>query len=540
LHNHPDNNMIQIQKKPFGDVPQFSLRDKAYTLENERLREFSKYQVSLNSFKEVIEDRKRFPVDRQLLVKTLIAQYENYGISNAENQQLIRSLESENTFTVITAHQPSLFTGPLYFVYKILSTVHLSRVLAKEYPEYSFVPVFVSGGEDHDFEEINHLQLFNQKVTWENDESGPVGKMDTSSLSTALEAMKSILGEQPAAKDLFEKLSKHYASGRSFGQATLSFVNELFEQYGLIVFNMDNKALKSAFVPVIKKEIFEQASAPLVNETQDKLSAAGFKSQAHAREINFFYMKKGMRERIVFENNKYKVLNTTLEFSKAELDDYIDKNPDHFSPNVVTRPLYQETILPNLAYIGGGGELAYWLERKSQFEAFGVFYPMLIRRNSVLWVDAGSKKKIEKFGLELENFFGEKDSIVKSFVNLQATSEFDFSNQIEGIASQIDKLISEGKQVDLTLGKALEAEKTRLMKSVDQMTNRIVRAEKQKHDVAIKQIEKLKTKLFPKNGLQERVDNFIPFYLKHGDTFFDTLLKELNPLEKDMVIVFES
>ena len=453
---------------------------------------------------------------------------------------LIKSFESDNTFSVITAHQPSLFTGPLYFVYKILSTIHLSRILKNEYPESNFVPVFVSGGEDHDFDEINHLQLFNQTVSWENDESGPVGKMNTSGLSEVLNKMKEILGEQPAAQDLHSLLTKHYGQSKPYGQATLSFVNELFAKYGLIVFNMDNKALKTAFIPSIKKEIFEQASATLVNQTQDQLAEAGFKSQAHARDINFFYMKKGIRERIVFENDMYSVLNSDIQFSKSELDQYIDENPDHFSPNVVTRPLYQETILPNLAYIGGGGELAYWLERKTQFEAFGIFYPMLIRRNSVLWVDAGSQKRMDKLGLNLDDFFGNKDAIVKSFVNLQATSELDFSEQIDGVAKHVDQLIEQGKQVDASLGKALEAEKTRLMKSLDQMSNRIVRAEKQKHDVSIKQIEKLKSKLFPKNGLQERVDNFIPFYLKHGETLFDTLLAALNPLEKDMVIVIES
>jgi len=532
--------MIQIQKKDFGAIPQFSVRDKAYTLEDQRLDKFSKYTASLESFETVIADRKKFPVNRPLLVHALLNQYKAYGMGEEKTLQVIKSLESENTFSVVTAHQPSLFTGPLYFVYKILSTIHLSRVLQKTYPTYNFVPVFISGGEDHDFDEINHLQLFNQTVSWENDEAGPVGKMNTSSLIPTLAKMEEILGEQSSAKKFHALLTKHYGQSNSYGQAALTFVNELFEQYGLIVFNMDNRLLKEAFIPVIKAEIFEERSAPLVNETQEKLAEVGFKSQAHARDINFFYMTKGVRERIVFEDGKYKVLNTALEFSKEALETYIEEHPDHFSPNVVTRPLYQETILPNLAYIGGGGELAYWLERKSQFEAFNTFYPMLIRRNSVLWVDNGSRKKIEKLGLSVDDFFGDKDGIVKSFVTLHSTAELDFSDQKARIKQEVDQLIEQGKQIDPTLGKSLEAEKTRLTKSVDQMASRIVRAEKQKHDVGIKQIEKLKTKLFPKNGLQERVDNFIPFYLKHGDTFFETLLAELNPLEKDMVIFIEA
>ena len=530
---------MQIIKRSFQEVPQFSERDRAYTLGDQSLRNFYAYQVDLDTFEQVIDDRKKMKVNRELLVTTLKAQLARYVTKAADTEKLVESLLNENTFTVITAHQPSLFTGPLYFIYKIISTIRLSRELKSAYPAYNFVPVFISGGEDHDFEEINHLNIFGKTLKWENDASGPTGKMETDTLQKVLGELGAILGESDAAKKVYEQIKLHYGSGKNYGRATLSFVNDLFGKYGLVVASMDESDFKRAFIPAIKKEIFEQLSASKVQETQEALSDAGFKSQAHAREINFFYMEKGIRERIVEENGSYQVLNTALSFSKTELEKLIEDHPEKFSPNVVMRPLYQETIMPNLAYIGGGGELAYWLERKSQFQTFDVFYPMLIRRNSVLWVDKGNQKKINKLGLSIIDFFDRKDRIIKKFVSEQAETELDFSSQLSAIEKPIDEIIALAKKVDPTLAKSSEAEKVRLLKQVDQMTSRIKRAEKQKHEVGNNQIEKIKEKLFPNNGLQERVDNFIPFYLKHGDKYFDVLLEHLNPLEKEMVIVVE-
>lgn len=532
--------MVEIIKKSFADVPQFSARDKAYTLGDEQLKPFYKYPVKIESFARAIADRKRFPVDRELLVSTLRNQYANYQNTGTESEKQIGKLGLENTFTVITAHQPVLFTGPLYFIYKIASAINLSQQLNSFYPDYHFIPVFISGGEDHDFEEMNHVNIFNRNLEWQNEEKGPVGKMNTDSLTEVIEELKEMLGEGHHAGKLRELINRNFKSGNSYGPSMLSFVNELFEEYGLLVLNMDDPGLKKAFAPIIKREIFERISQPLVSESQERLKSLGFKAQAHAREINFFYMEKGLRERIVFKNGQYSVLNTKLVFSREELEKRIDECPENFSPNVIMRPVFQETIVPNLAYIGGGGELAYWLERMSQFEAFGTFFPMLIRRNSALWITKAFFKKIEKLELSIDQFFDENDQIVKDYVKQNSSEDLDFNRQLKDLRDGFTSIINTGSAVDPTLGKAFEALKKRHMKEIEQMIGRILRAKKQKHELEIKQIGKLKDKLFPKNGLQERVDNFIPMYLNHGKQLFEILLENLNPLDSEMLIMVEN
>ncbi|MEM6317749.1 MAG: bacillithiol biosynthesis cysteine-adding enzyme BshC [Bacteroidota bacterium] len=523
----------------FSDVPQFSYKDVAYTTEKPELRPFYAYEPSMEGFAKAIADRKQYPVDRTTLVEVLEAQYADLSEAKLVNGN-IQSLRQANTFTVITAHQPSLFTGPLYYIYKIISTIHLCQKLAKTYPDYQFVPVFVTGGEDHDFEEVNYVNLFGRKVTWENDLSGSVGMMPTESLRPTLDQLQEILGtNSERAVEIFELIERVYTQNKMYSKATVELVHELFKTYGLVVANMNHSKLKRLFIPHIKEEIFEQPSQALVQATADKLNEVDFKLQAFPREINFFYLRENLRERIVFEDGVYKVLNTNYTFTKEELSAEIDAHPEFFSPNVVMRPIYQEAIMPNLAYVGGGGELAYWLERKAQFTHFKVFYPMLIRRNSVMWLDKGATKKMRKLDLHVEDLFQDTDAIIRHFVENQTTAALEINEEKAAINRAFDQFAQKGKQLDPTLAKAILAEKTKVLKTLGQLEGRLLRSEKQKHEVAVNQIGKIKESLFPNNGLQERYDNFLGLYIKYGRDFFDFLLEHLNPLEKKMLVVID-
>ncbi|MEM9918155.1 MAG: bacillithiol biosynthesis cysteine-adding enzyme BshC [Bacteroidota bacterium] len=529
---------MKIHRIPFDQIPQLSKRDVAYNDGTDTLKGFYKYDVTLEAFAEVMADKKQSPINRSVLVEVLQEQYERFHAAELTQKQ-IHSLADENTFTIVTAHQPSLFTGPLYFVYKIMSAINLSRRLKAQYPEQHFVPVFVTGGEDHDFEEINHLHLFNKTIEWQNEEQGAVGMMKTASLSGVLEQLKEILGQSENATTIYQLIHDAHTKHSRYCDAVIAMVHALFGQEGLLVLNMNHPKLKRIFLPIIKEELVHQPSLALVTQEVEKLVQVGFKQQAMAREINFFYLKDQMRERIVQEDGLYKVLNTDLQFSEAEMLEELEKHPEHFSPNVVTRPLFQEYILPNLAYIGGGGELAYWMERQPQFQHFGINFPMLIRRNSVLWIDKGSTKKLRKFEITIPEFFEDTDAIIRAFVQKNASEELDFTSENTQFKAVYDQLANTAKKIDPTLSKAILAEQSKAFKSLEQLESRIVRAEKQKHEVALNQIRKLKDRFFPNNSLQERHDNFLEFYLKYGSTFFELLLKELDPLAKGFVVVVD-
>lgn len=533
-----ENQTMEIYCKPFAEIDQLSGFDKAYAAADAALRPFYKYDVNLDSFQTIIDTKKANPIDRQTLVEVLREQYADIE-TNEKVRQNIEALLDENTFTVITAHQPSLFTGPLYFIYKTITALNLAESLNKKYPNHHIVPIFLIGGEDHDFEEINHLNLFNKTITWENDENGATGMMQTATLEPVLTEVKDILGTSENAQKIYAILEKCFTQYSTYGKAMFALTNELFKEFGLVVIAPNHAKLKRLFVPMIKDELQNQASKPLVEAEIAKKEAAGFSGQAFVREINLFYLMPNLRERIVLENGRYKVLNTEYEFTPAAMMTEVENHPERFSPNVILRPVYQEAILPNLAYIGGGGELSYWTERQPQFEHFKVPFPMLVRRNSVLWVDKGSSKKLNKLGLTIDDLFGDVEVLIKRYVRENTDEELSLKEAKIAVNQAFDQILAKATAIDATLKKTVLGERTKQINAINMLEGRLLKAEKRNHDIAVNQIRNLKDKLFANNGLQERYDNFLPFYLKHGDSFIQTLKDNLEPLNRDFVVIFE-
>ena len=293
----------------------------------------------------------------------------------------------------------------------------------------------------------------------------------------------------------------------------------------------------------MKQEILEQPSKALVEKTQSELEALGYKSQAFAREINLFYLTENGRDRIVFDNNTYTTITTDNNMSKIwtkeEILNELESTPQYFSPNVVLRPLFQEVVLPNLAYIGGGGELAYWLERKTQFEYFKVNFPMLVRRNSVLWLDKGSRDKMGKLDIQLLDLVQDTDILIKQYLSRVVEASMSMEAEKKEIEATFAKILNKALSIDPTLEKSVLSEKTKHLQGIDIIEAKLLKAEKHKHETSINQIKALAQKLFPGGGLQERVDNFLPYYIKQGDDFFTILLDNLNPLEQGLIVISE-
>ena len=348
---------MQIDRIPFPDVPQFSKKDVAYATADARLRPFYKYPVSLAAFADVMRDKAGDNTDRRLLVETLTAQYRQLPNNKAALSR-VQSLGDEGTYTVITAHQPSLFTGPLYFIYKICSAINLARQLNEAYPDNTILPVFIMGGEDHDFEEINHTRLHAKIIEWANNEGGSVAAMSAKQLPGAIEQLRGVIGEDALrydpAKSMFELIESTYTKYDTYGEATVAFVHALFGNTELLIADMSHPGFKKAFQPIMERELFEQVSQPLIEKAQGALTEAGFSGQVHARDINLFYLTKGRRDRIVLEGDYYSIIDTDVRFTAEEIRRELNDHPERFSPNVVMRPLFQEKIFPNLAYIGGG------------------------------------------------------------------------------------------------------------------------------------------------------------------------------------------
>lgn len=490
----------------------------------------------LESFKEIIKER-NFNGSRAVLVKALEAQYQNIPTQSALLKTNIASLNATQTFTITTGHQLNIFTGPLYFIFKIISAINLAKDLKKSFPEQNFVPVYWMATEDHDFEEINHTYIGGKKISWKNNSSGATGRMLTKSISNALNEYKGILGISPNAEKLSQMVYQAYAENELLADATRFLANELFGAYGLIIIDADDAKLKKEFAQIIEQDIIQQNSFKHITESSEQLSKIDIHAQVNPREINFFYLDDKLRERIVFGNEKYQVLNTEISFSEEELKKEIKMYPERFSPNVVMRPLYQEVILPNLAYIGGGGELAYWLQLKANFDFYKVDFPLLVLRNSAMIADEKTEAKLKKLNLAFVDAFEETEALKKKYVQLHTQHELNLNTEWSILKSVFESLKIRTKKIDPTLAPSAEAVEVRLKKAIDSLEKKLMRAEKRNFSEAISAIEKIKQELFPSGGLQERKENFGLFYVKYGDELITNLIKYFDPLAFQFTIL---
>ncbi|HEX2533665.1 MAG TPA: bacillithiol biosynthesis BshC, partial [Chitinophagaceae bacterium] len=296
-----------------------------------------------------IQRKQEQSIDRDLLYTALTRQYE--GLSEQEAVTgAITALKEATTFTVCTAHQPNLATGPLYFIYKILHAVQLARQLAATFPNYRFVPVYYMGCEDADLDELNHFFVEGKKYVWETGQTGAVGRMTVDAqLSGLLAELEQQLSVYPFGRESMALLRRCYreranenGDRQTILRATLELVHELFGRYGLVVLVPDTDALKRTMIPVFREELLQQQSAGMVAGTSSRLNER-YKVQAHARDINLFYLKDNIRERIEKEGAEFRVVHTEIRFTQEELLQELDNHPDRFSPNVILRGLYQET-----------------------------------------------------------------------------------------------------------------------------------------------------------------------------------------------------
>jgi bacillithiol biosynthesis cysteine-adding enzyme BshC len=523
-------------KIPYKETGFFSKLMIDYLEENKELKPFYNEVASIDSFQKTIERRKKFPLDRIVLSKSLEQQNVGFNVSDKTNQN-IQNLKSDNCFTVTTGHQLNLFTGPLYFLYKIVSVINLAKELKGKYPKNDFVPIYWMATEDHDFEEVNHFKLFKKRYQLSNTKKGAVGHLKLEDVDELLLELKEDLGDRDGVDDILSLFSKFYRSSNTYAQAIKGIVNELFGHYGLVVIDGDDIELKRLFIEEFKGELINRTNHQIINSTSEKLKELGFKPQVTPREINIFYLIENLRERIVFEGGIYNVINTDIQFSEAEILQELEIHPERFSPNAPMRCMYQEKILPNLAYIGGGGELAYWFQLKDMFEANNIFFPVLILRNSVLFVDKGSSKKIFKLGLEIADLFTETEILIKNYLKNGSEITLELDEQEKAITIIFNDVVAKAESVDTSLSPLVKSELQKSLKSLKNIEGRLIKSEKKKEAVSVNQIQNIKEKLFPNDSLQERHDNVTSLLLSLGIGMIDELMDQLDPLSKEFTIL---
>ncbi len=556
--------MYQKTSIDFAQTNQFDQIFLDYIAQKDDLKEFYGLFPTIENFKiqidkylqEAEKTDKNLAFDRDNLAKTLHAQYATLA-TDAKKQNISFELDKKvsqnidlipnnHTFFITTGHQLNIFSGQMYFIFKIITAIKTVEILKKSYPDYNFIPVYWLASEDHDFEEIASFSLFGKEYTWESEQKGAVGRMNTLGIEKILnELPKEILEKVPFFADAY-KLP-------TLAQATTYFVNALFGAYGLVCLDADNEILKKNFVKIAKDELKYPNTEIKINETSKKLTSKNYKTQITPRPINLFYLDnkansdKNLRERIVRDEkdtNKWHVLNTSITFDETQLEELIKQNPEKISPNVALRPVYQQILLPNLAYIGGPGELAYWLQLKEMFDFHQkntdnrAIFPILMPRNFALIVTAAHQKKLDKLGLLVADMFENEVSLKKKYLEKNTDGIFSMTDEYKEITEIFKNLTSKTGKIDKTLESSVLAEEQKMLKSLENLEKRTQKAQERTQETQILQVLTLKEKFFPNGSLQERTENFLNFYLNNPN-FIADLMELFEPFDNEFNVLTE-
>lgn len=462
--------------------------------------------------------------NRSVLVTALKEQYAKLNLNAPAVDENIQKLADQYTFTVCTGHQLNLFTGPLFFIYKILHTVKLSQTLNEHFDDMHCVPVYWMASEDHDSAEIDHLHINKVKLKWNTDQTGAVGDFETNELDAVISLIRELLPNTSEASQLVALFTRAYRKGSVLADATQTLVHELFKQYGLIVLNPQSRALKSLFKPIIERELLHSFSKKAVDDTSIHLRNMGFSTQVNGREINLFFVDKHSRQRIVRDGEDFLLADTKRRFTREEMQRILDEAPEHFSPNVVLRPIYQECILPNLAYIGGGGELSYALQLKAAFDSVSVPFPLFILRHSLFWATAKDRSKMNALGAQMIDFTTSKDATINGAIRRVSDIDIDFSPQRALLTEQFVALKDIALKTDKSFLGAVLAQEKKQIKGLDTLEKRLLKAQRRKLADQVQRISEIYDHFYPMGVQHERFENFSALYAQMGDAFFDRIL----------------
>jgi bacillithiol biosynthesis cysteine-adding enzyme BshC len=533
--------MQLYQSVSLGELKFQSQLLKDYFKGDRKLSPYYSFSPSLEGLKMAAAKRKFTPEHRLVLTEVLETQYAGLDTTGPVMDN-INKLKEEHTFTLTTGHQLCVYTGPAYFIYKIASVINLVKQIRKVEPSMNFVPVFWLASEDHDFEEISEVNFYGKSWKWQDADPRagqvPVGLISPEAIAAWGEEMKQYFRNDKNAEGILDIFITAYRSNQTLSAATRQIVHELFKDSGLVVIDGNDKRLKKLFQPVLVDEIEYEHSFVEVVKTSEALHAIGYSTPVTPRRTHLFYLsEENLRQRIDKNRTTYIIHGTEIRWGHPQIIKAIRERPECFSPNVVLRPLYQETVLPNIAYIGGPAEVAYWLQLKGMFTKYKTDFPCLLQRSSFAVLPSAVIEKSARYEFTFPDYLDlETDEIINKFIKKDSPEDLSFEKENALIETLVKELRVRAGKIDQQLQTQVSVEEHNLRESIQRLQGKFTKAMKQKSDVDIKVFQKIKGILFPENNLQERYINFLGSFATLKDPIAE-LIELADPLANEMKIL---
>lgn len=503
---------------------------------------------SLESVSSQVDRARKSSEHRKILCEVLLEQNRNFGASERAIEA-VESLRDENTFCVVTGQQVGILGGPLYTLYKMFTAIKLANHLNASFPQRKFLPLFWLEGEDHDFAEVNSVTLLNHEnlpTTIEylldgkplDKNIGAVGELVfDNGLESYFSQIEKTLPPSEFRSHLMQMLRASYTQGRTFNQAFAHWLSSVLSNLEksqpslppVVFISSNDKRLKQMLKPVFQKELQEYPRTSQLVIDQSALLEKEYHAQIKPKAINLFLFYKDGRFLIEPRDNDFALKGIRFYPTRDELFRMVDETPEMFSPNVVLRTICQDTLLPTAVYVAGPSEIAYFGQLKPVYELFGVPMPMVYPRISATIVEQKLQTVLEKYELELIDFFGNRKKLNDRVIDF--LSEVNLDTLFNHATRRIEELSSELKfgldYIDPTLSGALEHTRSKIESQLRVLKEKAAAAQRRKHEVALRQIDKVYNNIYPNGNFQERELNIVQFMNKYGVEFPNQLFKEL-------------
>lgn len=526
----------------FAELPGQSNLFLDYLYEFENVSKF--YPKNFRS-KETLSYHFKNLVGRNQEIKSLIAEILVSNYSSEEKSDLTNKnlslLNRANTIPIVTGQQLGILTGPLYTIYKIITSIKLAEQLNNRFTEYNFIPVFWLEGDDHDFEEIRGITLLNEQNELtsffytdnlpEDENRGSVGNLKIKdSINDFFSKFETSLRNTEFKSDQIELLKDAYKSGKTFKEAFKQLIRFLFDKNGLLIFDPQQNSIKQLLKPIFKKEIldFRIHSEKLIEVSADLEEL--YHAQVKVRPINLFMNYDGGRFLIEPNDDKtFRLKNKRVKFTENEMLSFIENQPELFSPNVLLRPICQDYLLNSGSYIAGPGEIAYFAQAIPLYQFYEVESPIIYPRSSATLVEKNNVSILDKYKLDVRDFFFRNEEVVDKLIKNIAVITVDqlFSEAIKEEERIFNHLKNELLAIDKPISDLSEKYLLKVKSAIEEFKSKAFEAEKRKYENAVKQVNKVLIHLLPNGSLQEREFNYFYYSNKYGTEFINLLFNEL-------------
>ncbi|NOT36236.1 MAG: bacillithiol biosynthesis cysteine-adding enzyme BshC [Saprospiraceae bacterium] len=517
------------------DIKGFKSLDLEYWLSPNEFGSLIENVPSLENIKLQIESKKKNYNNREEIANILLDQHLDSEFLN--KVPLIQRIKNENTFSIICAHQPLLLGGHLYWWYKIIHCLTLQKELVQMYPEYDFLVIYYSGTEDHDFEEIQKIKVFQEELVWNSNQEGANGRKNCQDIIPILNQLKLLFQNNENAIACIDSYTKYVESSKDYNQFYQKFFYSIFGSYDILYFNPDDAKAKKLAIPYFHKEIQQGIIKSYSEEAERIIKSKKHTPQAHTHDLNLFYLQDNYRVLIQKSEGMFVTKDKRFNWTKEQIENELQQAPENFSPNVVARPIYQEYLFPNVVFVGGGAEVSYWLQLKNVFELLNISYPILWRRFSAIHYPISVVEKIQTLDLQLLDFLMPIENIVSQYLKNNSDFLDKYSSTEASVLKEIDNLTQITNKLDNSTQNSIASDIIRIKQSLEHIKGKVEKAEKSKSEISIRKIEKVKELLFPNLSLQERHENGLSYYLKFGPSFIEFLIKHYKTEIKAMAII---